>query len=59
MMSDALASYAVKDDLIPDWWVWLSPTNQLWHARKKGSNPPLLVHGNNLEDLRESVRQVS
>jgi hypothetical protein len=51
--------YAVHDDLVEGWWVWQSPENKLWHARLRGSQPPVLVHGNNLEDLRESVRQAS
>jgi hypothetical protein len=58
MMNDAAVSaYAVSDDLIEGGWTWQSETNKLWHARKKGSEPPLVVHGNNPEDLKESVRQ--
>ena len=51
--------YNVQTDLIEGHWVWFSPVNKLWHAREIGSEPPVLVHGNCLEDLRESVRQLA
>ncbi len=56
---DAQIDYSVRTDLIDGWWVWQSPVNSLWHARKRGSQPPVLVHGNNLEDLREAVKEWS
>jgi hypothetical protein len=51
--------YAVRDTVIPGWWVWQSPVNHLWHARKKGTDSIVLAHGNDVDDLRESVEAVT
>jgi len=47
---------AAPAPLIPGWTVWQSPVNRLWHARKNGTRPPVIVHGNTLAELREQVR---
>jgi hypothetical protein len=52
----APTSYRVRDDLIEGWWVWMSPKSRQWHGRQKGSEPPVLVHADSLEALREEVR---
>ena len=40
----------------PGWEAWVGIVNGLWHARRLGSTPPLMVHGNNPEDIREQIR---
>lgn len=42
--------------LIPGWDVWQSVACRQWHARKLGSSPPLLIHDNSLEELRDQAR---
>jgi hypothetical protein len=48
--------YNVDTSLIPGWWCWRSPITKQWHARKRGSQPPLVVHWDTLEGLREKAR---
>jgi hypothetical protein len=55
-MNDALGAFAVREDLIPGWWVWMSPKSRQWHARKKGSQPPVLVNWDSLEGLKDAVK---
>jgi hypothetical protein len=43
--------------LIPGWTVWQSPRTRLWHARKDGSEPAVLVHDDTLDGLREQARR--
>lgn len=40
----------------PGWEAWAGLRNGLWHARRLGSTPPQMVHGNNPEDIREQIR---
>lgn len=39
----------------PGWEAWCG-LNRLWHARRLGSTPPQMVHGNNPADIREQIR---
>ena len=49
------STFRVDETTIPGWWIWQSTYNRQWHARKKGTDTPVLVHGNNVEDLREET----
>jgi hypothetical protein len=40
----------------PGWEAWQGLVNGLWHARLVGSTPPLMVHGESPDDLREQIR---
>ncbi len=40
----------------PGWEAWQSLVNGLWHARLVGSTPPVMMHGESPEDLREQIR---
>jgi hypothetical protein len=55
--STQVSNLRARDDLIQGWWVWMSPKSRTWHARKQGTDKPVLVHGNTLEDLSEMVKQ--
>lgn len=39
----------------PGWEAWCG-LNMLWHARKLGSVPIVMVHGNNPGDIRDQIR---
>jgi hypothetical protein len=38
----------------PDWEAWQG-FNRLWHARIRGAVPPVLVHGEDLVDVRDQI----
>jgi hypothetical protein len=38
----------------PDWDIFQG-VDRLWHARVKGAVPPVMVHGESLMDLRDSI----
>ncbi|HTP17225.1 MAG TPA: hypothetical protein VMK13_15500 [Streptosporangiaceae bacterium] len=38
----------------PGWEAWQG-INQLWHARIRGATPPVMVHGEDLIDLRDQI----
>ena len=38
----------------PGWEAWQG-IDQLWHARIRGSTPPVMVHGEDLVDLRDQI----
>src|SRR5260221_5720002 len=40
----------------PGWEAWQG-IDQLWHARVRGATPPVMVHGEDLVDLRDQVRR--
>jgi hypothetical protein len=40
----------------PGWEAWQGLVNSLWHARLVGSVPPVLVHGETPDDLRQQIR---
>ena len=40
----------------PGWEAWQGLVNGLWHARLLGSTPPVMVHGESPDDLREMIR---
>ena len=58
-MEDLSDAPAVHTDWIRGWYCWQSPQNQLWHARKRGSEPPVLIHSDSLEDLRQRVKELA
>lgn len=39
----------------PAWEAWQG-IERLWHARIRGATPPVLVHGEDLVDLRDQIR---
>ena len=38
----------------PDWEAWQG-IDRLWHARIRGAFPPVMVHGEDLVDLRDQI----
>jgi hypothetical protein len=38
----------------PGWEAWQG-INRLWHARIRGATPPVMVHGEDLVDLRDQI----
>jgi hypothetical protein len=38
----------------PAWEVWQG-IDRLWHARIRGATPPVMVHGEDLVDLRDQI----
>jgi hypothetical protein len=38
----------------PDWEVWQG-IDRLWHARLRGATPPVMVHDDCLDGLREEI----
>lgn len=51
--------YEVSEALIPGWWVWRSPIGGQWHARKRGTDKPVVEQWDDLEGLREKCREQS
>jgi hypothetical protein len=39
----------------PAWEAWQG-IDRLWHARIRGAVPPVMVHGDDLVDLRDQIR---
>lgn len=46
-------------DEFPGWEAWQSLIGKQWHARLKGAEPPVMVHGNNEDDLRNQIREIA
>jgi hypothetical protein len=38
----------------PAWEAWQG-IDRLWHARVRGATPPVMVHGEDLVDLRDQI----
>ena len=38
----------------PGWEAWQG-IDRMWHARIRGATPPVMVHGENLVDLRDQI----
>jgi hypothetical protein len=38
----------------PGWEAWQG-IDRLWHARVRGATPPVMVHGEDLVDLRDQI----
>jgi len=60
MTADAMAAREAQIRAIgeefPGWEAWQGLINGLWHARLIGSTPPVMVHGESAEELREQIR---
>ena len=41
-------------DEFPGWEAWQG-IDRLWHARVRGATPPVMVHGEDLVDLRDQI----
>jgi hypothetical protein len=55
-MAERDAQIRAIGEQYPGWEAWQSLVNQLWHARLIGSTPPVMVHGESPDDLREQIR---
>ena len=42
----------------PRWEAWVGLINGQWHARLKGSTPPVMVHDDNAEGIREQIERI-
>ncbi len=40
----------------PRWEAWQG-INLLWHARIKGATPPVMVHGEEVQDLMDEIQR--
>jgi hypothetical protein len=40
----------------PGWEAWQG-IDRMWHARIRGATPPVMVHGDDLVDLRDRIIQ--
>jgi len=40
----------------PGWYIWQGLVNGLWHARRKGGGPVVLLHDNSPRELAEQIR---
>jgi len=41
-------------DEFPDWEAWQG-IEGLWHARIRGATPPVMIHGEDVVDLRDQI----
>lgn len=41
----------------PRWEAWVGLVNGCWHARLRGAVPPVMVHGDGAQDIREQIEQ--
>jgi hypothetical protein len=41
----------------PRWEAWSGFINGLWHARIVGAVPPVMVHAESADGIREQIRQ--
>ena len=39
---------------LPGWEAWQG-IDRMWHARVRGATPPVMVHGEDLVDLRDQI----
>jgi hypothetical protein len=42
----------------PSWEAWVGIVNRQWHARLKGAVPPVMVHDDNPQGLRQQIEQL-
>jgi hypothetical protein len=54
-MADRDAQIMALAGEFPEWESWQGLVNGLWHARKLGTTPPVLVHGESPDDLRQQI----
>jgi hypothetical protein len=52
---DDLTPEAIEQEF-PGWEAWQG-IDRLWHARVRGATPPVMVHGEDLVDLRDQVKR--
>jgi hypothetical protein len=43
----------------PGWEAWAGLINGLWHARIMGAVPPVMVHAESADGIREQIRAYS
>jgi hypothetical protein len=56
-MIDAMDFNNYADEIaaeFPGWEAWQG-IDRLWHARIRGATPPVMVHGEDLVDLRDQI----
>jgi hypothetical protein len=52
---DEVTAESIEAEL-PGWEAWQG-VDWLWHARIRGATPPVMVHGEDLDDLRDQVKR--
>ena len=52
---DPVTAESIADEF-PGWEAWQG-IDRLWHARVRGATPPIMVHGEDLVDLRDQVKR--
>jgi hypothetical protein len=55
MTTDDITAESIAEEF-PGWEAWQG-IEGLWHARIKGATPPVMVHGQDLADLRDEVKR--
>jgi hypothetical protein len=53
VMDDSNDAAHIADEF-PGWEAWQG-IDRLWHARIRGATPPVMVHGEDLVDLRDQI----
>jgi hypothetical protein len=43
-------------DEFPGWEAWVGLINGLWHARMVGAVPPVMVHAESADGIREQIQ---
>jgi hypothetical protein len=51
---DSTDDVAQIADEFPDWEAWQG-IEGLWHARIRGATPPVMIHGEDVVDLRDQI----
>jgi hypothetical protein len=52
---DPITAESIADEF-PSWEAWQG-IDSLWHARIRGATPPVMVHGEDLVDLRDQIKR--
>ncbi len=55
MNDDGMTSESVEAEF-PGWEAWQG-IDRIWHARIRGATPPVMVHGEDLLDLRDEIKR--
>ena len=55
MTGDEVTRESIEAEF-PGWEVWQG-IDRMWHARIRGATPPVMVHGEDLIDLRDEIKR--
>ncbi len=47
--------FSMIAEQFPGWEAWQG-IDRIWHARIRGATPPVMVHGEDLVDLRDQIK---